>query len=701
MGTHWIYYIIATTISSGQFLCKRTKYWIGKLGWIITLLCACSAVITVVWYVEWKLGKPNRADYIARTANAEQDPKEQIKLARLALDLDPDNAQARLTLAKSLAKIGSWDKAEQQFREYIRRHPEKEWCAYTFLGACRSLYGKEKDAINAAQRAVELHGHTASPHNAYGFAFFYNGRNDEAIEEFTKALCLPGDEIRNSRDAHAQALAMKGKILWTQSQENLHEALSLLDKALDQFLDLTLKAYYLAFRGEILSRVDRFDEALSCFEAAAGIKEIRPIDKAWALEWQASIWSKKGQYERSLELRTKAREVYPQRVGINNRLGSTYLKLGNRPKALECFVKEARMRNSFGEVRTALRELCSLGKQEEAIRLCRQALEASPSTQEHQKYKHLLGCLLGRGGDFEGAYEIFSGAIDNDPNSLDSWLGLSEVLAYNSKHKEAVAALEKALELSQDKEQRATLTAVLSMATALTGNLIKAESMSEQALTLNHNSAFAHFARAYIFVIKDQPEAAYRYLKNNLNEAQKDTSSTAKSFLLAFYACACAKYGEKEEAFKLFKSAIDIDPSNQFAKAMFADFSVRLSYVMSHERSDELIATAKEQVTDIPEIPFSGIMYIKYLVETTIAAKEEDWNVAAVKLSKAFDAYEKVMNNLPPHIRQREAMQEPLDEMQTLQKVINEKQHEKLKKLMRASSKKNHLSIPFLDWLFH
>jgi len=113
--------------------------------------------------------------------------EESLKNAQKAVDLAPDNAEARCALALALEGVGRPDDAESQMREAERTDPHDPQVRYQ-LGALLAKRGKYGEAITHYRKALEGTPRNPDIYNKLGVAFESTDQLNEAAECYRKAL---------------------------------------------------------------------------------------------------------------------------------------------------------------------------------------------------------------------------------------------------------------------------------------------------------------------------------------------------------------------------------------------------------------------------------------------------------------------------------------------------------------------------------
>jgi adenylate cyclase len=111
------------------------------------------------------------------------------ELAQKALTLDPNLADAHLSLGIVLASTFDWSEAEKALRRAIALNPNLAF-AYDQLGWVKTVCGDFEEGLSLIQKATELDPLSALFHADYAFYLEYARRYDEMILQAKKALTI-------------------------------------------------------------------------------------------------------------------------------------------------------------------------------------------------------------------------------------------------------------------------------------------------------------------------------------------------------------------------------------------------------------------------------------------------------------------------------------------------------------------------------
>jgi predicted O-linked N-acetylglucosamine transferase (SPINDLY family) len=240
----------------------------------------------------------------------------------------------------------------------------------------------------------------------------------------------PGDLQCPSDDAAECVL----KALALAQQNRCEEALALLDQPLT-----ARSARALSTKGYILSRVGRWEEALSYYDAALAI---RPEDPD-GLTSRGIVLQQMGSYLEALESHQKALKLIPDHPDALNNCGNSLLRLRKFEQALDCYQKALVGRPEFPEALNGRgHALMELGRPNEALASFQRALQVRPGYAD---------AMTGCGNAFraldlsERALECYAKAAGTAANALDAHLNKASLLAELQRTEEALRALDDVL----------------------------------------------------------------------------------------------------------------------------------------------------------------------------------------------------------------------------------------------------------------
>ena len=214
------------------------------------------------------------------------------KVARLTsqdaqIILQPRLAQSHYHLGQVFAKQEQWEKAIASYRQALQIEARSE--VYLSLAAALVRNGKNVEAIECYQKAIEQQPNLGKAHHDLGDLLQKQGRLEEAISAYEKAIEFEpgfswshnnlGDVLRDlerweeASTAYKKALELNPNFAWShynlaeaqQHQEHWQEAEASYRQALE--LDSSLVWAY-SYLGDVLCHQERWSEAIESYEKA-------------------------------------------------------------------------------------------------------------------------------------------------------------------------------------------------------------------------------------------------------------------------------------------------------------------------------------------------------------------------------------------------------------------------------------------------
>ena len=325
------------------------------------------------------------------------------------LRIDPNNNSARLSLAKTLLKVGEAPAAIPTVQDYISRVPG-DYEGYLVLGEAYRWQGDFGKAEEQLRRAVRLKPENYDARYTLGVVLARTGRIDEATNELVAAKKLNPD----APGAHYELSHIYARM------KDLRRAKEEAD-AFQQARDRTggaLTFDLLCVKGDDFLRKGNAQDAANTFREAIKINPGDPgihYNLALAL---AKLGDQAGQ-KQELE---KAVELGPNVAEAHNRLGTIYLAEGKIRAAQKEFESAIALNPTLVEAMNNLGTLYGqLGNNRAAIELFREAVWTQP---RFATCHANLGLALAAEGKFEEAERELIEAIRLDPQNRPALAGL-------------------------------------------------------------------------------------------------------------------------------------------------------------------------------------------------------------------------------------------------------------------------------------
>jgi tetratricopeptide (TPR) repeat protein len=538
-------------------------------------------------------------------------PELQAELLALAKspDLKTQSPATLFILATTLDRADLADAAlrVQQAGQYA--YPADFWLSFR-LGYQLVARNDYAGAVRYCSVAVSLRPDFAGARNNLAIALAEQGKLDEAIAEFHKAIALD----RTYAQAHSnlgRALAEQGK--WEQAMAEYNKAIKIapkyphahfnlgcaldkqgeLDKAVAEFrkaieLDPNNVRVYMNL-GNALRSQDKLDEAIAAYGEALRIKPDsadahnslgNALDKQGKLdqavvEFHKAIASdpkhalahfnlgraldKQGELDKAVAEFRKAIQLDSKYAPAHNSLGIVLEKQGKRHqavseyrKAIELDAKHAPAHYNLGNVFT--RD----GKRADAIAEYRLAITADP---KYALAHHNLGVALYKLGKRQEAIAEWRLAVASDPKYAQAHYSLGVALAEQREWEDAVTELGLAIEIKPAyAEAHYTLGRVMNAK----GRLDEAIIAFSKAIRMKPDFAIAHFDLGRALGAKGRlGEEIGEYRKAiRLNQNNVGAYSALASVLAS---AADPKLRDSAEALKLARKAVELAPTDDGA----------------------------------------------------------------------------------------------------------------------------------------
>ncbi len=228
-------------------------------------------------------------------------------------------AQAAESYATGLRYVwaGNYDLALPYFIETIMKNP-KHSQAFFQIGYCMTRMGKNKEAIEPYQKALQLKPQDSTILNNLCGAYANSGRYGEALKSCQEAIQLKPDL--------AEAYNNLG---WSYRQMGRYqEAIRSSKQAIRLQPDMATAHYNL---GNAYAASKKYEEAVESYKQAIRLE----FDYAEAHLNLGAAYNQVGRYEDAVESYKRALQLKPLMPEVHLNLGMTYLRMGNRGSAVE------------------------------------------------------------------------------------------------------------------------------------------------------------------------------------------------------------------------------------------------------------------------------------------------------------------------------------------------------------------------------
>lgn len=328
---------------------------------------------------------------------AEHDTEEATEILYRGLQRFPDDTRLRLMLARTLVSEGNFADARTQYAKLARDNPDEADLQLS-LGLIELELGEASDAVIHLQNTLQLAPGNNTARYHLGNAYLAADRPDDAL--LTWQSIDSGTELLTSRVQMARLLLEQNRIAALQAQlqqdrdQHPQHGLALFQIEIEALLpnhpelaiqqaNTALQAYpndsnllySRAMLHEMLGNPRGLEEDLGAIIA-------REPDNAMALNALGYTLADRNQrLEEALALIKRAAALDPSDPAIQDSLGWVYYRLGDLDRA-EALLRDAYAAYPDQEVAAHLGEvLWRQGKEREARRVWREALEHSPDSQ--------------------------------------------------------------------------------------------------------------------------------------------------------------------------------------------------------------------------------------------------------------------------------------------------------------------------------
>ena len=230
-------------------------------------------------------------------------------------------SQAQLSSLSECYKSGQYDIAEQFALLLTQEFPSHQF-GWKILGALYGQTGRNSEAVNANQTAVELSPQDAEAHYNLGNTLKELGRLDEAEASYTQAIALePG---------YAKAHSNLGNTL--KDQGKLEEAIGAYNNALAINPDYA-EAYNNL--GTALHEQGKLEDTIEAYSKAIAIKP----DHAETYNNMGVVLKDQGKLAEAIEAFNKALTINPYYAEAYNNMGNALQEQGKLEDTIEAYSK--------------------------------------------------------------------------------------------------------------------------------------------------------------------------------------------------------------------------------------------------------------------------------------------------------------------------------------------------------------------------
>lgn len=310
---------------------------------------------------------------------------------RHAIKLAPETSWYHHYLGEALAKVGQLEEAISLYHRAIELKPDFSW-SYHHLGDALDRQQKWDEAVVAFRKATKLNPKHFGSYYGLGESLVKLGRLDEAITAY-----------RQARDLYPEAD-------WIHSR---------LGEVLVQRRELDLQALIVSYQRIIDLNPDDV-------QAYYHLLDLRPEN--------LEIWSKLGQlllklsrYEDAVIVYRRLCELNPQHLESYYYLGQTLAELGRLDEAIAVYQQASKLHPDSIQIYYSLVQALqqrSLLDKDAAIASCKSAITLNPDN-----------------------VQAYSNLTRVEPNNVEIWLDLGEMLLSLDHWEEAILIYKKAIKI--------------------------------------------------------------------------------------------------------------------------------------------------------------------------------------------------------------------------------------------------------------
>ncbi len=357
--------------------------------------------------------------------------------------------------------------------------------------ATQQYLGHWRSTLSLSQYMLERTPGEPQVINLLGYAFQTEGRLEESIKQYRKALEIAPDFV-DARNNIAIVLKLQGRY----AEAAVHYKVALQNEPTNANIHYNL--------ANVLELQGNYDEAISHYHQAL---EIRPRHIN-ALNNLANLLASQGKFDEAIGYYHQILKIKPNDWIAYNNLGATLEEQGKFDEAIAHYSMALRIKPDFSEAHyNMVYAFASQGKLDEGFRHYRQVLGIELTDAE---LYNSFGVALVSKGMFDEAIGLFSRAIQAWPDYADAHCNLGFALASQGKYDEAFIYYRKALQFKPDNVEIHLKV----------GNLLASQNILDEAighfsraLRLAPNNSDALYSMGMALAMTNKPREAIIYLK--------------------------------------------------------------------------------------------------------------------------------------------------------------------------------------------
>ena len=362
--------------------------------------------------------------------------EEALDAARIGVERRPDDADAYSNLGRVLILLDRFEEAEGALRTALELDP-RNLTAHQNLGEALRQANRDEEAIEMYRAALAIDGDFAATYGGLGLALFGEKRYEESLAALDRALALdPGAPSAGTLALSAGRAARE----LGRSQEagvQFRKAAALAPDSAEPLLELS----------NLLIAQDRAGEAEEYLRRA---RELQPNAPA-TLHNVAEALRKAGRHREALASYRDALQTDPDFAPAHVGLGAALVDLQRYEKALEALAGTGSLDMDPATAATshylAGRALKELDRMAEAAARFEQAIESDPNHAEALDHLALWRFNQRR---YQDALDLYRAHAVLEPDSATIHANIGVTLYFLGRPEEALAAMERVLQLDAD-----------------------------------------------------------------------------------------------------------------------------------------------------------------------------------------------------------------------------------------------------------
>lgn len=357
--------------------------------------------------------------------------------------------------------------------------------------ATRQYLAHWRDTLSITQYMLEQIPEVPQVLNLRGYAFQKEGRLDEAIEYYRRAMEKAPNFV-DARNNLALVLKLQGKL--DEAVDYYRQALQIEPKNADVHYNL----------GNALQSLGKLDEAISHYYQ---VLKTKPQHTYTHLNL-ANALSTQGKFDEALSHYRQVLKVKSLEAIAYNNIGTILEPQGKLDEAIDCYSRALRIKPDFPEARyNLIYAFASQHNLDEAISYYRQVLHINL---EDAEVHNSFGMGLLSRGKFDEAINQFHLALQAKPDFVEAYRNLALLFESQGKLEEAVIHYRKVLQFKPDDIE---LHLKVGNLLASQDKLDEAIGHFSQALRLAPNNADTHYNIGMALAMTDKPGEAIEHLK--------------------------------------------------------------------------------------------------------------------------------------------------------------------------------------------